>query len=184
MKEPPSYFIIPTSYFSMIAIAPLDPTPIGRLWLAQRADGVLLAIHFGGTAETFAAHLAQQTGLPVAEDPAALEPAAAQLRQYFAHQRQQFNLPLAWDIFTPFQAQVLRLVTAVPYGQHTTYAELAKQVGGPEKARAVGRANATNPLPILIPCHRVLGADGRLHGYAGGLETKATLLRLEGSWLL
>jgi methylated-DNA-[protein]-cysteine S-methyltransferase len=120
----------------------------------------------------------------VVQDAAVLEPAAEQLRQYFAGQRQGFDLPLAWDTFSEFQAQVLRLVAAVPYGQLTTYAELAKQVGGLEKARAVGRANATNPLPIVIPCHRVLGADGKLHGYAGGLETKAALLRLEGSWLL
>jgi methylated-DNA-[protein]-cysteine S-methyltransferase len=80
----------------------------------------------------------------------------------------------------------LRAVHAIPYGRLSTYGEIAAQIGNPKSVRAVGRANATNPIPIVIPCHRVIGSDGKLHGYGapGGLETKAWLLRMEGSWLL
>jgi len=87
---------------------------------------------------------------------------------------------------TPFQRAALARVCAVPYGRTSTYGTIADELGQPGAVRAVGRANATNPLPIIIPCHRILGADGKLHGYGarGGLETKAWLLRLEGSWLL
>ena len=85
-----------------------------------------------------------------------------------------------------FQAQALALVSDIPYGETRSYLGLAQAMGRPGAARAVGRANATNPLPILIPCHRVLGSDGSLQGYGGGngVETKAWLLRLEGSRLL
>ena len=91
-----------------------------------------------------------------------------------------------WSVLTPFQAEVLQAVYTIPYGRLLTYKDIAEQIGKPGAVRAVGRANATNPMPIIIPCHRVLGADGKLHGYSapGGLETKAWLLRLEGSWLL
>ncbi len=86
----------------------------------------------------------------------------------------------------PFQLAALKLVCSVPYGRTTSYGAIAERLGEPGAARAVGRANATNPIPIIIPCHRILGADGKLHGYGarGGVETKARLLRLEGSWLI
>lgn len=164
-------------------IAPLENTPIGTLWLAER-NGVLLAIHFHSTGAEFTAALARTTGETAVPNSAALEPIAQQLCEYFAGERREFDVPLAWDSLTAFQQRALRRVYAIPYGELATYQEIANQLGAPQSTRAVGRANATNPIPIIIPCHRVIGANGKLHGYGGGLEHKATLLRLEGSWLL
>lgn len=108
-------------------------------------------------------------------------PAARQLSEYFAGKRKTFDLPLDWSALRPFQRSVLELVAAIPYGETRTYAEIAVRIGRPLAYRAVGRANATNPLPILIPCHRLVGADGSLRGYGapGGVQTKAWLLELE-----
>jgi methylated-DNA-[protein]-cysteine S-methyltransferase len=104
----------------------------------------------------------------------------AQLEAYFAGQLKQFNLPLAPQ-GTPFQQRVLQLLQQVPYGHTDTYGNLAKQLGDVKTARAVGTANGSNPIAIIIPCHRVIGANGSLTGYAGGLERKTSLLRLENA---
>jgi len=104
--------------------------------------------------------------------------ASSQLRQYFAGSRQHFDLPLAPQ-GTPFQLAVWQLMQQIPFGRTRTYGELAARLGDPNKARAVGGAANRNPLPLLIPCHRVLGAGGKLTGFAGGLEMKQFLLTLE-----
>ena len=146
------------------------PSPIGDLAL-ESADGVTLrAILFdgGGGAE------------PTADPPGVLARAAAQLREYFAGQRQVFELPLGAK-GTPFQTRVWDLVAAIPYGTTVTYGSLAARMGlTPGASRAIGGANGSNPLPIVVPCHRVIGADGTLTGYAGGLPRKQLLLQLEG----
>jgi methylated-DNA-[protein]-cysteine S-methyltransferase len=116
---------------------------------------------------------------------AASQIAAEALRQldaYFAGRLRAFDLAIDWQTLRPFQQQVLRLTAAIPFGEVRTYGDLAQCIGGPGHARAVGRALATNPIGIVLPCHRVVGADGSLHGFsaAGGLATKAWLLRLEG----
>ena len=107
--------------------------------------------------------------------------ALRQIAEYLQGQRQVFDLPVDWSVLTHFQEQALRATYAIPYGQTTTYGAIARGMGKPRAARAVGRAEATNPMPLVIPCHRVLGADGGLHGYGAGkgLETKKWLLRLE-----
>ena len=171
----------------MIAIGHLDETPVGEVWVAASDDG-LVAVSLWDGGPRFAAEVAQLTvDADVAPTPgplvdAALDPLAAYLRGAW----RDFDLPLDWTAMKPFQRQVLERVCAVPYGQTTSYGAIAEALGRPGAARAVGRANATNPLPIIVPCHRVLGANGALHGYGarGGLETKAWLLRLEGSWLI
>ncbi len=104
--------------------------------------------------------------------------AATQLREYFAGARRVFDLPID-PRGTPFQLQVWELLRAIPYGETTSYGAIAEQLGDPGAARAVGSANHHNPLPIVIPCHRVIGADGRLVGFGGGLAIKAELLALE-----
>ena len=101
-----------------------------------------------------------------------------QLTAYFAGQLRTFDLPLAPQ-GTPFQLQVWQTLPEIPYGQTLSYGALAQKIGNPKASRAVGAANGQNPLPILIPCHRVIGANGRLTGFAGGLETKKALLSLE-----
>ncbi len=123
---------------------------------------------------------------PTGDGAAPLEEMAAQwlahIREYLEGQRRAFPLPIAWETLPPFQRAVLRATFAIPYGQVRTYGEVAAAIGRPRAARAVGRALGTNPMPIVIPCHRVVGHGGRLHGYSapGGLEVKAWLLRLEG----
>jgi methylated-DNA-[protein]-cysteine S-methyltransferase len=104
--------------------------------------------------------------------------AAAQLTEYFAGQRTEFNLPLAAS-GTEFQKRVWAELEKIPYGQTISYGELAKRIGNPKASRAVGLANGKNPLSIVVPCHRVIGASGKLTGYGGGLARKEALLLLE-----
>jgi len=101
-----------------------------------------------------------------------------QLNEYFAGRRKEFSLPL--DIRgTPFQKHVWEALLAIPFGETRSYGQLAKQLGNPRATRAVGAANGRNPIPIIVPCHRVIGSSGRLTGFGGGLETKALLLGIE-----
>ena len=106
--------------------------------------------------------------------------ATQELTEYFAGTRREFTVPLDLRGVTAFREAVLRELMTVPYGETTTYAELARAVGNPRAVRAVGSACATNPLPLFIPCHRVLRSDGQLGGYRGGVEAKRVLLRMEG----
>jgi len=108
-----------------------------------------------------------------------LERAEGQIMEYLNHQRQVFDLPLS-PAGTDFQKKVWAALSDIPYGQTRSYGDIARRIGCPGGARAVGMANHANPIPILIPCHRVVGAKGQLTGYAGGLELKGALLALEG----
>ncbi len=157
----------------------LTKTPLGPLSVVVTQRGVL-RILFGRARDL---DFDQAEGSP----PATLYHALSQLRQYLAGERQNFDLPLDVRPATPFQAEVLEACRQIPYGQVRTYADLAAAVGAPVSAsRAVGMVMASNPLPLVIPCHRVVGRDGKLHGYAapGGVESKAWLLQLEGSRLV
>ena len=117
------------------------------------------------------------------EDPRhpVLREAVAQLAAWFAGERSRFELPLDLQAGTPFQQDVWKALLAIPRGGTTSYAELARRVGRPSAARAVGAAVGRNPLSVVVPCHRVVGSGGGLTGYAGGLERKTALLRLEGA---
>jgi methylated-DNA-[protein]-cysteine S-methyltransferase len=143
-------------------------TPIGRLTLCGR-DGALTGVRFPGRGDALAEE---------ARRPGALATAAEQLQQYFAGERRAFDLDLAPD-GTPFQRQVWAALRAIPYGATVSYGELARTLARPDRARAVGAAVGRTPIPIVIPCHRVIGADGSLTGYGGGLQRKAALLDLE-----
>ena len=111
-------------------------------------------------------------------DAASLSAAAIQLEQYFAGERTEFDLDIELQ-GTQFERRVWDAVRAIPYGSTATYAEIAARIGRPGACRAVGRANALNPVAVVIPCHRVVGSDGSLTGYAGGIEMKRALLELE-----
>lgn len=113
-------------------------------------------------------------------DHAVLHQAQVQLDEYFAGKRRRFDLPLV-PCGTPFQRGVWRELANIPFGATISYAELAGRVGRPGATRAVGAANGRNPLPIVLPCHRVIGTDGSLTGFGGGLPTKQFLLQLEGA---
>lgn len=148
-------------------------TPIGPLLVAASAAG-LVAIEFQETH-----HPVPRRGAAwVAGDHPLLERSSRQLEEYFSGARRSFDLPLAPD-GTAFQRQVWQSLAAIPYGETISYAELAARVGRPRASRAVGAANGRNPLPIVLPCHRVIGADGSLTGFGGGLPTKRFLLDLE-----
>ena len=111
-------------------------------------------------------------------DHPVLRKAEAQLTGYFAGKRKKFNLTLA-AVGTPFQKKVWRALLEIPFGQTRTYAQIARRIGHPKASRAVGAANGKNPISIVTPCHRVIGASGHLTGFAGGLKTKARLLAME-----
>ncbi len=104
-----------------------------------------------------------------------------QLREYAEGQRRAFELPLDWSAMRPFQRAVLETISQIPFGETRTYAWVAREIGKPRASRAVGRALGANPIPIILPCHRVIGSDGGLHGYGGGLPMKKRLLVLEGA---
>jgi len=165
-----------------IYIDEIPSTPIGAIWVACSQDG-LAAVEIGATREAFIAQLCKKkpSWLPIQES-ARMAQATRQIQGYLSGEVQAFDLQVDWSVIAGFQEQVLRLTYAIPYGQVTTYGEIARRLGQPRAARAVGRANATNPIPLVIPCHRVIGTDGKLHGYGapGGIQTKAWLLRLEG----
>jgi methylated-DNA-[protein]-cysteine S-methyltransferase len=152
-------------------------TPIGRLVLAADAEG-LRHIEFPSNR-----HPVDRAGwVPGAEGGAAeiLAMTSRQLREYFDGTRRDFDLPLA-PRGTPFQIEVWRTLATIPFGATWSYGELARVIGKPDAMRAVGAANGRNPLPIVLPCHRVIGADGSLTGFGGGLPIKEALLRLEGA---
>ena len=117
----------------------------------------------------------------VSEAPARVAAAASELDEYFAGRRREFTLPLDWARAQGFRLRVLEAMSRLPYGETVTYAELAARAGNPRAPRAAGHACATNPIPIVVPCHRVVGSDGSLRGYTGGLHYKEFLLRLEGA---
>lgn len=115
--------------------------------------------------------------------PGFFEPVKAQLRAYFNRERKQFDLPLA-PVGTLFQHKVWEALRAIPYGELVSYKSIAETIGNPKAVRAVGGANGKNPLPIIVPCHRVIGSDGSLTGFGGGLETKKRLIELERTAML
>jgi methylated-DNA-[protein]-cysteine S-methyltransferase len=149
-------------------------TPVGPLLIGARDDGICL-IEFHESKHRIARDADWREG-----DHPLLEQLRVQLREYFAGTRRAFDLPLA-PRGTPFQREVWHALATIPYGETVSYAQLAARVGRPTAMRAVGAANGRNPLPIVLPCHRVIGANGALTGFGGGLPTKEFLLRLEGA---
>lgn len=121
----------------------------------------------------------ERRGVRMVEDEERTEPVRRQLAEYFARERTDFDLELR-PAGTPFELEVWEALRRIPYGETRSYGELARALGRPNASRAVGRANGANPIPIVVPCHRVIGADGSLTGFGGGLQAKTTLLELEG----
>ena len=124
--------------------------------------------------------LAERISPRLLEAPARLDPVRRELDEYFAGKRQQFDLELDWQLTSGFRQQVLRETAAIPFGETRTYMEMAASAGSPRAHRAAGSALGANPIPIIVPCHRVLRSGGGLGGYGGGLDVKRELLTLEG----
>ena len=144
------------------------PSPLGDLLVAAQ-DGALVVVHF--------APFERPGGDPTPDDPL-LTQAVRELGEYFAGTRKEFDVPVG-PPGTPFQQAVWAELRRVPYGETATYSEIAARMGAPAAVRAVGSANGRNPVGVLVPCHRVIGSDGNLRGYAGGVERKLALLALE-----
>jgi len=163
-----------------IFIGQTDETPLGKIWVAVAENG-LLAVNFPATLEAFTTSLKRYHAAEVVFAPEKVAEAAQQLSEYAAGARRVFTLPVDWSVLGEFQRQALKLTFEIPYGEVRTYKEIALALGNPRAARAVGRAEATNPMPIVIPCHRVIGSDQKMHGYGAGagISTKEWLLRLE-----
>ncbi|QDZ13650.1 methylated-DNA--[protein]-cysteine S-methyltransferase [Humibacter ginsenosidimutans] len=156
-------------------------TPVGRLLVASTTQGIVrIAFESEGFDDVLQA-LADRVSPRVLEAPARLDHAVAELDEYFEHRRTAFDLPLDRALSRGFRGEVQRLLPTIAYGHTASYGELADAAGRPRAYRAVGTACATNPLPIVVPCHRVLRGDGSLGGYAGGLDAKRTLLALEAA---
>ena len=155
-------------------------SPIGRLFVAA-SDRGLASISFDAEPERQLERLARIAGPRVLRSPASVDVARRELDEYFAGRRQAFDLSLDLRALAPFTVDVLRQLARVPYGETTTYGALAARVGRPRAARAVGTVMHRNRIPIVLPCHRVVGSTGDLTGYAGGLDRKRQLLRLEGA---
>lgn len=155
-------------------------SPLGPIYIAASARGVC-RVNFGVSLDAF---LDRLDALARTErDPAALEPMTRQLREYFAGGRSRFDLPVDLRQLSSFQTRVLQTARGIPAGTVWTYGQVAQTMGKPRASRAVGQALGHNPVPIIIPCHRVIASDGSLGGYSGGggLNSKRLLLRLEGA---
>lgn len=160
--------------------AALNDSPLGTIYLASSQSG-LCSVDFGVTEDTFIEHID-----PLAHtiyDPDALQTVLKELTEYFSGKRQQFDVPVDLTRMTPFQQSVLHRTATIPTGRVWTYGQMAQAIGKPRASRAVGQALGSNPVPIIIPCHRVVGSDGSMVGYSGGggIASKQWLLRLEGA---
>jgi methylated-DNA-[protein]-cysteine S-methyltransferase len=160
----------------------LVDTPIGTLFVATTERG-LCRIEFDPEEERVVEGLARILGSRVLRAPRPVDDVKRQLDEYFEHARTDFDLPVDLRLTADFSRRVLQELARVPYGHVLTYGELAARAERPRAARAVGTVMHNNPIPIVLPCHRIVGKNGSLTGYGGGLERKELLLRLEGARL-
>jgi methylated-DNA-[protein]-cysteine S-methyltransferase len=156
-------------------------TPVGRLLLAATARGLVRVSFPVESSDAVLEQLVRKISPRVLESPARLDSARRELDLYFEGKLTDFDLPLDWQLSKGFYRKVLRTTARIPYGKTRSYGEVAKRSGSPRAVRATGTALGSNPLPIIVPCHRVLRTGGGLGGYGGGLEVKETLLELEGA---
>ena len=164
-----------------IYIGELNETPLGDFRLAV-SDFGLVAIEWADSQPEFDSYLVRLKR-PIELNQKKVAPYVKELREYLTGKRTAFTIPIDWTLFTPFQREALQAVFRIPYGETRTYIDIAREIDRPHAYRAVGSANAMNPMPIVVPCHRVIGMDGKLHGYGGGegLKTKEWLLKMEGA---
>lgn len=163
-----------------IAYTTID-TPVGSLLLAATDEGLVRVAYERQGHDTALEMLAAKLSPRILHAPKRLDAAAIQIDEYFAGRRTAFDLPLDFSLSSGFRQLVQRHLSDIAYGHTETYRQVAATVGNPRAVRAVGSACATNPLPIVVPCHRVLRTDGTVGGYAGGADAKNTLLSLEAA---
>ncbi len=163
-----------------IRYAPVD-SPFGTLHAAITRHGLVRLAFPEESPDAFLERLARKLSPRIIASPGSLDPIRRELDEYFAGRRRSFDIGLDWSLITPFARRVLRMTAAIPYGGSLSYAEVAAEAGSPRGARAAGNALGANPIPIVIPCHRVLHSGGGIGGYGGGLDRKRYLLELEGA---
>jgi methylated-DNA-[protein]-cysteine S-methyltransferase len=156
------------------------PSPFGALLVAATPRGLVRLAYPDCEPDEFLAELAARVSPRILEAPAMLDDVRRQLEQYFARRRQRFELPVDFQLTHGFTRRVLRATADIPFGSLATYADMARAAGSPRGARAAGNALGANPIPIVVPCHRVIHTGGTIGGYTGGLARKRLLLRLEG----
>jgi methylated-DNA-[protein]-cysteine S-methyltransferase len=161
-----------------VAYATVD-SPVGPLLVASTRRG-LVELAYDPDLDRELSRLSTRISPRVLEAPAKLDPVRRELDEYFSGQRLDFDLPIDWSLTAGFTQRVLRATARVPYGKVSTYREMASKAGNSKAVRAAGNALGANPIPIVVPCHRILRTGGALGGYGGGLPRKEFLLRLEG----
>jgi methylated-DNA-[protein]-cysteine S-methyltransferase len=162
-----------------VAYAWMD-SPLGELLVAVTPRGLVRVAYEDEPADEVLTELAERVSPRVLRAPARTDAVRRELATYFAHRLRRFETPVDWSLVRGFARGVLSATASVPYGEVTTYSAMAAAAGSPRAYRAAGNALGSNPIPIVVPCHRVLHADGGLGGYAGGLDRKRHLLELEG----
>lgn len=165
-----------------VSVATME-SPIGELTVAVTRRGLVTVAFEGEDRDVLFERLARELSPRVMEATSPTDEVRRELEQYFAGNRRRFEVPVDRSLIGPFAQKVLRATSRVGFGELATYGEIAARIDRPNAARAVGSALGSNPIPVVIPCHRIVGAGGKLTGYAGGLDRKETLLRLEGSLL-
>jgi methylated-DNA-[protein]-cysteine S-methyltransferase len=163
-----------------VSYAAVD-SPFGNLLAASTERGLVRLAFPEENVDSVLERLAARLSPRIVEAPAPPEPLARELDEYFSGRRREFGLPLDWSLIGPFGRRVLHVTADIPYGGVLSYAEVAGEAGSPRGSRAAGNALGSNPIPIVIPCHRVLRTGGSLGGYGGGLDRKRFLLELEGA---
>ncbi|WP_029106136.1 methylated-DNA--[protein]-cysteine S-methyltransferase [Mycobacterium sp. URHD0025] len=156
-------------------------SPVGPLLLAATEQGLIRVAYAREDHDAVLQHLADAVSPRILNAPARLDTAARELDEYFAGTRRSFDLPLDWRLAAGFRGTVLHHLAEISYGQTASYAAVATLAGSPKAVRAVGTACARNPLPVVVPCHRVVRSDGAMGGYLGGTEAKRLLLDLEAA---
>ena len=158
-------------------------SPVGTLVLAGTERGLIRVAYedFNGGVDRVLDALAERVSPRILEAPARLDAVRRELDEYFEGARREFDLPLDWTLMSKFGRAVMQATSRVGFGSTATYGEVAAQAGNAKASRAAGRALGANPIPIVLPCHRIVGAGGKLTGYAGGLHRKEALLALEGT---
>ena len=162
-----------------VAYAEME-SPLGRLLVAVTPRGVVRIAYEGEPDEAVLDELSREVSPRLLRAPERTDEARRELDDYFAGKRHAFDMPVDWSLVRGFARNVLRATARIPFGEVSTYGTVAAEAGSPRGARAAGNALGSNPIPIVVPCHRVLHAGGGLGGYAGGLDRKRFLLALEG----
>jgi methylated-DNA-[protein]-cysteine S-methyltransferase len=157
-------------------------SPVGALVAAATPTGLVRLAYedFNGGVDAVLENLARRLSPRILESPRRLDAVRRELDEYFEGRRETFDLPIDWTLYSDFGRRVLQATAAIPFGQTATYGDVAARAGNAKASRAAGRALGANAIPIVVPCHRVIGTSGKLTGYTGGMHRKEALLRLEG----